>query len=128
MSYYFTKNIDSSFEDAIALATEELKKEGFGVLTEIRIHDKLKEKLDVDYHLYAILGACNPAFAYKALQAENKIGTMLPCNVIVQDVGEGKIEISAVNPVESMKAVESKELGNVAAQVSEMLQRVINSL
>lgn len=128
MSYYFNKTIHSSFEEAIERATEALKKEGFGVLTEIRIHDKLKEKLDVDFHRYTILGACNPAFAYKALQAENKIGTMLPCNVIVQELGSGKIEIAAVNPLESMKAIQNPELGSVALQVTEMLKRVIETL
>jgi uncharacterized protein (DUF302 family) len=128
MSYYFSKTITASFDEAISLATEALKKEGFGVLTEIKIHDKLKEKLGVDFQRYTILGACNPSFAYKALQAENKIGTMLPCNVIVQDLGGGKIEIAAVNPIESMKAIENPELGTVATQVTEMLKRVIESL
>ena len=85
-------------------------------MTEIKIHEKLKEKLGVDFQRYTILGACNPAFAYKALQAENKIGTMLPCNVIVQDLGDGEIEIAAVNPIESMKAIENPELGTVATR------------
>jgi len=128
MSYYFSKTIRSSFEEAIIRATESLKKEGFGVLTEIRIHEKLKEKLNVDFHRYIILGACNPAFAYKALQAENKIGTMLPCNVIVQELGNGEIEIAAVNPIESMQAVKNPELGDVAFQVTEMLKRVIDKI
>jgi uncharacterized protein (DUF302 family) len=128
MSYYFSKTINASFEEAIQRATESLKTEGFGVLTEIKIHEKLKEKLGVDFHRYTILGACNPAFAYKALQAENKIGTMLPCNVIVQDLGDNKIEIAAVNPIESMKAIENPELGTVATQVTEMLKRVIASI
>jgi uncharacterized protein (DUF302 family) len=128
MSYYFSKTIQATFDEGIQRATDSLKKEGFGVLTEIRIHDKLKEKLGVEFHPYTILGACNPAFAYKALQAENKIGTMLPCNVIVQDIGNGKIEIAAVNPIESMKAIENNELGSVAMQVTEMLKRVIDSL
>ena len=128
MSYYFSKTIHASFEEAISRATEALKKEGFGVLTEIKIHEKLKEKLGVDFQRYTILGACNPAFAYKALQAENKIGTMLPCNVIVQDVGNGEIEIAAVNPIESMKAIQNPELGTVATQVTEMLKRVIEGL
>jgi len=128
MSYYFSKTIHASFEEAISRATEALKKEGFGVLTEIKIHEKLKEKLGVDFQRYTILGACNPAFAYKALQAENKIGTMLPCNVIVQDVGNGEIEIAAVNPIESMKAIQNPELGAVASQVTEMLKRVIEEL
>ena len=128
MSYYFSKTIQASFDEAIVRATESLKTEGFGVLTEIKIHDKLKEKLGVDFQRYTILGACNPAFAYKALQAENKIGTMLPCNVIVQDLGNGKIEVAAVNPIESMKAIENPELGSVANQVTEMLKRVIDQL
>ena len=128
MSYYFSKTIHASFEEAIQRATDSLKVEGFGVLTEIRIHEKLKEKLGVDFQRYTILGACNPAFAYKALQAENKIGTMLPCNVIVQDLGDGNIEIAAVNPIESMKAIENPELGTVATQVTEMLKRVIASI
>jgi uncharacterized protein (DUF302 family) len=128
MSYYFSKTIKASFEEAIDRATESLKKEGFGVLTEIRIHEKLKEKLGVDFNRYTILGACNPAFAYKALLAENKIGTMLPCNVIVQEIGNGEIEVAAVNPIESMKAIENPELGAVAAQVTEMLKRVIEAV
>jgi uncharacterized protein (DUF302 family) len=125
MSYYFSKTIHASYEEAISRATEALKKEGFGVLTEIKIHDKLKEKLGVDFQRYTILGACNPAFAYKALQAENKIGTMLPCNVIVQDLGNGDMEIAAVNPIESMKAIQNPELGTVATQVTEMLKKVV---
>jgi len=128
MSYYFTTTIQASFEEAIIRATESLKKEGFGVLTEIKIHEKLKEKLDVDFPRYIILGACNPAFAYKALQAENKIGTMLPCNVIVQDLGNGEIEVAAVNPIESMKAIQNPDLGAVAIQVTEMLKRVIEAI
>jgi uncharacterized protein (DUF302 family) len=128
MSYYFSKSIQASFEEAITRATESLKKEGFGVLTEIKLHEKMKEKLGIEFHRYTILGACNPAYAYKALQAENKIGTMLPCNVIVQDLGDGNIEVAAVNPVESMKAIENPDLGTVALQVTEMLKRVIAAL
>jgi uncharacterized protein (DUF302 family) len=128
MSYYFSKTIHASFEEAISRATESLKKEGFGVLTEIKIHEKLKEKLGVDFQRYTILGACNPAYAYKALQAENKIGTMLPCNVIVQDMGNGLVEIAAVNPIESMMAIKNEDLGTVAVQVTAMLKRVIEAL
>jgi uncharacterized protein (DUF302 family) len=128
MSYYFSKTIHASFEEAISRATESLKKEGFGVLTEIRIHEKLKEKLGVDFQRYTILGACNPAYAYKALQAENKIGTMLPCNVIVQETGNGQIEIAAVNPIESMMAIKNEDLGAVAIQVTGMLKRVIEAI
>jgi uncharacterized protein (DUF302 family) len=128
MSYYFSKTIHASFEEAISRATDSLKKEGFGVLTEIKIHEKLKEKLGVDFQKYTILGACNPAFAYKALQTENKIGTMLPCSVIVQDIGKGEIEIAAVNPIESMMAIKNEELGTVAVQVTGMLKRVIEAI
>jgi len=128
MSYYFSKTIQASFEEAIQRATDSLKTEGFGVLTEIKIHEKLKEKLGVDFQRYTILGACNPAYAYKALQSENKIGTMLPCNVVVQDLGDGNIEIAAVNPIESMKAIDNPELGAVATQVTEMLKRVVLSV
>ena len=128
MSYYFAKTIDASFEDAIVKTTDALKKYGFGVLTEIRIHEKLKEKIGVDFQNYTILGACNPPFAHKALLAENKIGTMLPCNVIVQEIAPGKIEVAAVNPIESMKAITNPELGEVAFQVTEMLKKVIEEL
>ena len=128
MSYYFSKTINASFEQAIELTTEALKKEGFGVLTTIEIHEKLKEKLGVDFHKYTILGACNPPFAYRALQAENKIGTMLPCNVIVQETGENQVEVAAVNPVESMKAIENPALADTAYQVRDLLKRVIDNL
>ena len=128
MTYYFSKTIDLTFEDAIIRATEGLKKYGFGVLTTIEIHEKLKEKLGVDFHKYTILGACNPSFAYKALQAENKIGTMLPCNVIVQELTNGKTEVAAVNPIESMKSISNPELGVVALQVTDMLKQMIEEL
>jgi uncharacterized protein (DUF302 family) len=128
MSYYFSKVLETSFDDAISKTTEALKQYGFGVLTEIRIHEKLKEKIGVDFQKYTILGACNPPMAYKALQAENKIGTMLPCNVIVQDLGNGKTEVAAVNPIESMKAIENPELGSVALEVTGMLRKMIEEL
>ena len=128
MSYFFNKTIASSFDEAIEKTKAELKKEGFGVLTEIDVTATLKEKLDVDFQNYRILGACNPTFAYKALQAENKIGTMLPCNVIVQERAEGYIEVSAVDPAESMKAVDNPELAEIADQVRRKLQTVIKNL
>ena len=128
MNYYFSKTVDDDFDTAIKKVTEELKKEGFGILTQIDIKDTLKKKLDVDFKKYSILGACNPQFAYEALQAEDKIGTMLPCNVIVQEHENGKVEISAVDPVASMMAVKNDSLGNVATQVREKLNRVINNL
>ncbi|MCI0795914.1 MAG: DUF302 domain-containing protein [Chloroflexi bacterium] len=128
MSYYFSKTISSSFEDAIERTKDALRKEGFGVLTEIDIKATLKEKLDVDFQNYRILGACNPSFAYKALLAENKIGTMLPCNVIVQEKEDGSIEVSAVDPMESMKAVENADLAAIAGEVRRKLQTVVNNL
>ena len=128
MSYYFTKTIEGDFEKTIEKVTEELKKEGFGILTEIDVKATLKKKLDVDFYNYMILGACNPPYAYKALQTEDKIGTMLPCNVIVQERELGKIEVSAVNPIASMQAVQNEALGGVANEITEKLQKVINNL
>ena len=126
--YYFNKTVGMSFEDTIAKVTEELKKEGFGVLTEIDVQATLKKKLDVDFRPYRILGACNPPFAHKALTAESHIGIYLPCNVIVQDAGDGKTEVAAVDPLVAMSRVENAELEPVAKEVQEKLKRVIESL
>jgi len=128
MSYYFSKKIRGTFESVIEKVTASLKSEGFGVLTEIDVKETLKKKLDVDFHKYRILGACNPSFAYKALQAEDKIGIMLPCNVIVQEKVEGEVEVAAIDPVASMKAVDNPDLLNIAKQVQEKLKRVVESL
>ena len=128
MHYYISKTISAEFDKAIALVTETLKNEGFGVLSEIDIQHKLKEKLDVDFRKYKILGACNPPKAYEALQLEDKIGTMLPCNVIVQEVGENRVEVAAIDPVASMVAVENKEIANIASEIRAKLERVISSL
>lgn len=128
MEYYFTKTINENFESAIQIVTEALKAEGFGVLTEIDIKATLKKKLNVDFYNYIILGACNPPFAYKALLAEDKIGTMLPCNVILQEKEIGKIEVSAVDPAASMLAIENKELSEIATEIRDRLQKVIMSL
>ena len=128
MSYYYNKVLDLTFDEAIEKATEELKKEGFGVLTEIDVKATLKKKIDVDFRKYRILGACNPVFAHKALLAEDKIGTMLPCNIIVQEREDGKIEIAAINPAASMQAVENKSLGEIAATVQSKLKRVIENV
>lgn len=128
MQYYFNKFVDMSFEEAVAAATERLKDAGFGVLTEIDVKATMKKKLDKDLRPYLILGACNPGFAYKALQAEDKIGTMLPCNVIVREDEEGRIEVAAVDPIASMQAVDNPELGAIATQVREQLQGVIDRL
>lgn len=128
MDYHFSKTLYVSFDEAVKLITEGLKTEGFGVITEINMHDKLKEKLGVDFKRYKILGACNPQYAYKALQAEDKIGTMLPCNVLVIEQGQNEIEISAVNPVASMQAIANPSLGNVALEVTNKLKNVIDNL
>jgi len=128
MCYHFSKTVDISFEDAIAKVTDELKKEGFGILTEIDVKATLKKKLDVDFRNYKILGACNPPFAYQALQAEDKIGTMLPCNVVVQEHAPGQVEISAVDPMSSMQAVENEGLGGIAREVQAKLKKVVESV
>lgn len=128
MSYYFSKRIDTTFDDAVARVTEELKKEGFGILTEIDVKETLKKKLDVDFPHYKILGACNPPYAYKALQAESKIGLMLPCNVIVRAMKEGGVEVAAIDPVASMQAVKNPDLGNIAQEIQGKLKKVIVSL
>ena len=128
MSYYLSKTLETSFDAAVEKVTEALKKEGFGVLTEIDMQATMKKKLDVDIQKYRILGACNPPLAYQALQAEDKIGLMLPCNVIVQEVAGGGTEVAAIDPVASMQAVNNPKLGEVGVQVREKLKRVIDSL
>ena len=128
MSYYFSKIVDDSFDDAIERVTARLADAGFGVLTTIDVSATLKKKIDVDFQRYTILGACNPGFAHKALQAEDKIGTMLPCNVIVQETPDGKVEVAAVDPMASMMAIQNETLGEVASQVRGMLKNVIEGL
>ena len=128
MNYYFSKTLGMSFEEVIARVTDELKIEGFGVLTEIDVKATLKKKLDVDFRNYRILGACNPPFAYQALLAEPQIGLMLPCNVVVQEGENGQTIVSAIDPLASMQAVENETLGEVAKQVKAKLQKVIESV
>ena len=128
MTYHFTKRLQVPFETAIGQVTETLKQGGFGILTEIDVQQTLKKKLDVDFRPYRILGACNPPLAYQALQTEDKIGTMLPCNVIVQDVGDGTVEVSAVDPVASMAAIDNPKLATIAATVQAKLGEVVASL
>lgn len=128
MSYYFSKTVHDDFDTAIDNVTEELKKEGFGILTEIDVKQTLKKKLDVDFRRYKILGACNPHFAHEALKAEATIGTMLPCNVIVQEHEDDLVEVSAVDPVASMMAIQNEKLGDVANQVREKLKNVIHNI
>lgn len=129
MSYYISTTLkNTTFEEAIEKTTAALKEEGFGVLTEIDIKATLKKKLDADFYNYTILGACNPQLAHQALQAENKIGTMLPCNVIVQEREPGTVEISAVDPAASMMAVENNALADIAKDVQKKLTKVIKSI
>lgn len=128
MNYHFSKTLNVPFDQAVSTVTEQLKREGFGILTEIDVKQTLKKKLDVDFRNYKILGACNPPFAYQALQAEDKIGTMLPCNVVVQEHAPGRVEVSAVDPAASMQAVDNPKLESIAQEVRDRLKRVIASL
>lgn len=125
MAYYFSRIVETSFDDAIRRTTEALKSEGFGIITEIDITATLQKKIGVTFRNYRVLGACNPRYAYEALGIEDKIGTMLPCNVIVQETADGKIEIAAVDPVASMAAIENQRLKALASRVGEQLRRAI---
>jgi len=126
MSYGFFKKVTLSYDKAIEKVTEELKKEGFGVLTEIDVKETLKKKLEVDFRKYKILGACNPPFAYQALQSEEQIGLMLPCNVIVYESDQGQTMVAAIDPVASMQAVQNPKLGKIASEIQSKLKRVID--
>ncbi|MDA9505119.1 hypothetical protein XI09_10545 [Bradyrhizobium sp. CCBAU 11386] len=125
MTYHFSKTVDLPFDAAVAATTAALKHHGFGVLTQIDVKDTLNKKLGAEFRPYLILGACNPKLAYEALTLEDKIGTMLPCNVVVQQREGGKVEISAVDPVASMAAIKNPKLGAVAGQVRELLKQVV---
>ena len=126
--YSYARIVDGDVDSVVERVTEALKTEGFGVLTTIDVRETLKKKLDVDFRPYRILGACNPGYAHKALQAESRIGTMLPCNVIVQDVGEGRSEVAAVDPIASMASIENPALADIAGEVREKLRRVVQAL
>lgn len=128
MTYYFTTTVKTNFKETVAVVKEKLGEEGFGILSEIDVSSKMKEKLDVDFRNYTILGACNPSYAYGALKAEPYIGTMLPCNVIVQEWDNGPVEVTAIDPVASMQAVDNPELHETAKIISQKLQGVISSL
>jgi uncharacterized protein (DUF302 family) len=128
MSYYFTKTTSLGYEQALMKAQEELKKEGFGIITEIDVRETLKKKLNIGFRKYKILGACNPSFAHQALQVESRIGTMLPCNVIVQECEDGHTEVSAINPLESMKAVANPQLEQIGSQVAAKLKSVVERI
>ena len=128
MSYYFAKTLPVGFDEAVRRATEALKQQGFGIITEIDVKQTLKAKIGVDFRNYRILGACNPKLAHEALQVEDKIGTMLPCNVVVQEVGADKTEIAAIDPVASMQAIDNPRLKEAAQHVQGLLQKVIAAL
>jgi len=128
MDYYFAKEVDLTFEEALERVSNELKREGFGVLTEIDVKATMKKKLDKDFRNYHILGSCNPPFAHRALMAEPQIGLMLPCNVVVQDGENGKVLISAIDPVASMQAVENETLGEIAETIRMKLRKVIENV
>ena len=128
MNYYFAKEVDLTFEETLVRVTNELKQEGFGVLTEIDVKATIKKKLDKDFRNYRILGSCNPPFAYQALLSEPHIGLMLPCNVVVQESENGKTLVSAIDPVASMQAVENQTLGEIAEEVRAKLRKVIENV
>jgi uncharacterized protein (DUF302 family) len=128
MKYYFSHTISTTFDNAIKLITDKLKTEGFGVISEIKMHEKLKEKLKVDFKKYTILSAYNPSFALKALKLEDKIGTMLPCNLLVIEQEEGKIEVAAINPVASMQSTANPELYDIAHKVSQTLRYIVEHI
>jgi uncharacterized protein (DUF302 family) len=128
MSYYLGKMLRMPFADAVARTTEALKKEGFGIITQIDVKETLKVKIGVDFPAYQILGACNPSLAYEALKLENKVGTMLPCNVVVRDAGSGNTEVAAIDPVASMQAIDNPELKRAAENVRGKLQKVVDGL
>ncbi|GIX16472.1 MAG: hypothetical protein KatS3mg119_0658 [Rhodothalassiaceae bacterium] len=128
MSYYFATVLDATMEDAIARVTAALTERGFGVLTRIDVDKTLKKKIGADFRPYVILGACNPRYAHQALQVEDKIGTMLPCNVIVQEIAPGRVEVAAVDPVASMAAIDNPKLAGIAGEVRDLLKRTIDSL
>ena len=128
MSYYFSKTLPFGFDEAVRRTTDSLKRQGFGIVSEIDVKQTLKSKIGVDFRNYRILGACNPKLAHEALQLEDKIGTMLPCNVVVQEIGSNKTEIAAIDPVASMAAVDNPRLKEAAQRVQTMLQKAVDAL
>ena len=128
MSYYFAKTLPVGFDEALQRTRDALQQEGFGVITEIDVKSTFKAKLGIEFRKYHILGACNPALALLALQIDDKVGTMLPCNVVIQDVGEGRTEVAAIDPVASMQAIDNHDLKEAAAEVRAKLRKVIQDL
>jgi uncharacterized protein (DUF302 family) len=128
MTYYFAKTLETGFDDAVKRTLDALKREGFGIITEIDVKDTFKKKIGIEFRNYRILGACNPKLAHEALQIEDKVGTMLPCNIVVQEVGPGKTEVAAIDPVASMQAISNPRLTQAAERVQEMLRKVVDAL
>jgi len=128
MNYYYDIQVKDAFEGTKEKVIEALSKEGFGIITEINIKDTFKKKLDIDFREYVILGACNPSFSHQALQSEDKIGTLLPCNVIIQQLDNGYVEVAAVNPLESMKMINNPELNRITATIRQKLVNALNSI
>lgn len=128
MSYYFAKTLTLGFDEAVGRVTDALKQEGFGIITEVDVKETFKQKINIDFRNYRILGACNPTLAHEALKIEDKVGTMLPCNVVVQDVGEGRTEVAVIDPVASMQAIDNSDLKQAAEQVRGKLKKVIERL
>ena len=128
MTYYFSKTLDAGLDEAIERATEALKQEGFGIITEIDVKETLRKKLGIDFRKYKILGACNPTLAHEAIKIEDKVGTMLPCNVVVQETKPGKVEVAAIDPVASMTAIDNSLLKGPAGAVREKLKKAIAAL
>ena len=128
MTYYFSKVLGQDFDEAVRRTTQALQQEGFGIITQIDVQDVFKKKLNKEFRRYLILGACNPSIAFEALEIEDKVGTMLPCNVVLQDVGGGRTEIAAVDPVASMQAIENANLKSAATRVQEKLRQVMERL
>jgi len=128
MTYYFAKTLDSPFDDALARTVDSLKSEGFGVLSDIDVQHALKAKIGVEFRRYRILGACNPALAHQALQTEDKIGTMLPCNVVVQEIQPGRVEVAAIDPIASMQGISNASLAGIAEQARASLKKVVDRL
>ncbi len=128
MPYYFAKTLTAAFDDAVQRTIDALKSEGFGIITEIDVKDTFKKKIGVEFRNYRILGACNPRLAHEALELEDKVGTMLPCNVVVQDLGAGRAEVAAIDPVASMQAIENPRLKQAAERVQEKLKKVVDAL
>lgn len=128
MSYYFSKILSTGFDDAVRRTVDALKQQGFGIITEIDVKETFKKKLNIDFRDYRILGACNPSLAHEALQLEDKVGTMLPCNVVVQDAGGGRTEVAAIDPVASMQAIDNPRLREAAEIVREKLKAAVEGL